>query len=101
MRKDPDNSEITEKKSKFTTLKSRFLHEKIIFFIQIFFLTRYESVRSIAHVFIVGCSIRHRYAAVFFLLPKRVRILTQMDRPTTIWVRFLENLTQIGQRQFG
>ena len=42
---------VSENSSKSTILKSRFLREKIIFFIQVFFLTRYGSLRSIAHVF--------------------------------------------------
>ncbi len=38
---------------KFKIFKSRFLREEILFFIQVFFLARYDSVRSIAHGFIV------------------------------------------------
>ena len=33
---------------------------------------------------------------MLFLLPKRVRFLTQMDRAIRIWVRILEMLTQMG-----
>ena len=53
---------MTEKHPKFMIFKSRFLREKIIFFIQIFFLVRYESIRSIAHVFIIFLYNRQEYS---------------------------------------
>ena len=53
----------------FTILKWRFLHEKLIFFIQDFFLTRYDPIASISGTYNIRVSSAWESARILWTIP--------------------------------